>query len=119
MPGAARRVGASPPVHDPPRLRGHGDGRHGARGAAHRERPPLFGRIRAAYRPADPERDRRALWDLGLSVALGLVPLLSFGRTFGVYGGTADAPRYHLVYLLPALAAEALYAWLLVQAVGG
>ncbi|WP_103028252.1 hypothetical protein [Salinibacter altiplanensis] len=82
-------------------------------------RTPLFGRIRAAYRPADPERDRRALWDLGLSVALGLVPLLSFGRTFGVYGGTADAPRYHLVYLLPALAAEALYAWLLVQAVGG
>ena len=82
-------------------------------------RTPLFGQVRAAYRPADTERDRHALWGLSLYVALGLVPLLSFGRTFGVYGGTADAPRYHFVYLLPALAAEALYAWLLAQAVGG
>ena len=50
-------------------------------------------------------------------VGMGLVPLLSFGRDFGVYGTTGEASRYHFAYLLPALAAEALYAWLLVQAV--
>lgn len=82
-------------------------------------RTPIFGQVRAVERPPDARRDRRALWGLGAYVALGLVPLLSFGRGFGVLGGSDTAPRYHFAYLLPALAAEALYAWLVVQAVGG
>lgn len=82
-------------------------------------RTPIFGQVRAVQRPGDGATDRHPLWDLGLSIVLGLVPLLSFGRTFGVYAGTADAPRYHFVYLLPALVAEALYAWLLVQTLSG
>jgi hypothetical protein len=82
-------------------------------------RTPVFGRVRAVQRPADGRQDRRPLWGLGAYVVIGLVPLLSFGRGFGVLGGPRDAPRYHFAYLLPALAAEALYAWLLVQAVGG
>ncbi|MFB6231369.1 MAG: hypothetical protein ABEL04_09445 [Salinibacter sp.] len=45
---------------------------------------------------------------------LGLVPLLSFGRMFAVYSATEGRPRYHVVYVLPALAAEALYVWSLV-----
>ena len=82
-------------------------------------RTPLFGQVRAVRHPPDGPPDRRPLWGLAGMVALGLVPLLSFGRDFGVYGGTEAAPRYHAAYLLPALAAEALYAWLLVQALGG
>ena len=82
-------------------------------------RTPIFGRVRAVERPSDARRDRRPLWDLGAYVVLGLVPLLSFGRGFGVLGGRGAAPRYRFAYLLPALAAEALYAWLIVQAVGG
>jgi len=82
-------------------------------------RTPLFGQVRAVHPPGNGPRDRHPLWGLGMYVVIGLVPLLSFGQAFGVYGGTADAPRYHVVYLLPALAAEALYAWLLVQALAG
>ena len=82
-------------------------------------RTPMFGRVRAVQRPADGRQDRRPLWGLGAYVVVGLVPLLSFGRGFGVLGGPREAPRYHFAYLLPALTAEALYAWLLVQAVGG
>lgn len=83
-------------------------------------RTPLFGQVRAVHRPADGHTDGwYPLWDLGLYVAIGLVPLLSFGRKFGVYDTTGKVSRYHFAYLLPALAAEALYAWLLAQAVGG
>jgi hypothetical protein len=82
-------------------------------------RTPVFGQVQAVHRPTDGTSDRHPLWDLGLTVIIGLVPLLSFGRTFGVYAGTDDAPRYHVVYLLPALGAEALYAWLLLQALSG
>ena len=56
---------------------------------------------------------------LGLYVVIGLVPLLSFGRAFGVYDTAGGVSRYHFAYLLPALAAEAFYAWLLMQAVSG
>lgn len=82
-------------------------------------RTPIFGQVRAVQHPSDGRQDRRPLWGLGAYLVLGLVPVLSFGRNFGVHGGSSDAPRYHFAYLLPALAAEALYAWLLVQAVGG
>jgi hypothetical protein len=81
-------------------------------------RTPLFRQVRAVAHPAIEHWDRwPPLWDLGLMVGMGLVPLLSFGRDFGVYGRTGEASRYHFAYLLPALAAEALYAWLLVHAV--
>ncbi len=83
-------------------------------------RTPLFGHVRAVHRPSDGRWDRwYPLWDLGLAVVIGFVPLLSFGRDFGVYDTTGRVTRYHFAYLLPALAAEAFYAWLLVQAVGG
>ena len=83
-------------------------------------RTPLFGQIRAVHRPSDGKWDRwYPLWDLGLAVVIGLVPLLSFGRAFGVYDTTGGVSRYHFAYLLPALAAEAFYGWLLVQAVAG
>jgi hypothetical protein len=83
-------------------------------------RTPLFGQVRAVHCPADGHTDEwYPLWDLGLYVAIGLVPLLSFGRKFGVYDTTGGVSRYHFAYLLPALAAEALYVWLLAQAVGG
>lgn len=83
-------------------------------------RTPLFGQVRSVHHPADGATDRwYPLWDLGLYVGIGLVPLLSFGRHFGVYDTAGGVSRYHFAYLLPALAAEALYAWLLVQGVGG
>lgn len=83
-------------------------------------RTPLFGQVRAVHRLADGRTDGwYPLFDLGLYVAVGLVPLLSFGREFGVYDTTGGVSRYHFAYLLPALAAEALYAWLLAQAIGG
>lgn len=83
-------------------------------------RTPLFGQVRAVHRPSDGRTDEwYPLWDLGLYVAIGLVPLLSFGREFGVYDTTDGVSRYHFAYLLPALIAEALYAWLLVQVIGG
>jgi len=82
-------------------------------------RTPVFGQVRAVQRPSDGRQDRRPLWGLGLYILTGLVPLLSFGHNFGVHARPSAAPRYHFTYLLPALAAEALYAWLLVQAVGG
>lgn len=81
---------------------------------------PLFGRVRAVYHPTSGRWDRwYPLWDLGLAIGLGLVPLLSFGRDFGVYDRVNGISRYHFTYLLPTLAAEAFYVWLLVQAVGG
>lgn len=83
-------------------------------------RTPLFGQVRAVHRPADGQTDEwYPLWDLGLFIAIGFVPLLSFGREFGVYDTTSGVSRYHFAYLLPALVAEMLYAWLLLQAVGG
>jgi hypothetical protein len=36
-----------------------------------------------------------------------------------VYDTAGGVSRYHFAYLLPALAAEAFYAWLLMQAVSG
>lgn len=83
-------------------------------------RTPLFGQVRTVERPADGQTDGwYPLWDLGFFIAIGLVPLLSFGRGFGVYDTTSGVSRYHFAYLLPALVAEALYVWLLMQAVGG
>jgi hypothetical protein len=82
-------------------------------------RTPLFERVRAVRRPADGLQDRwYPLSDIGLYVVLGLVPLLSFGRKFAVYSTVEGHPRHHVVYVLPALAAEALYVWLLGQALG-
>ena len=81
-------------------------------------RTPLFGQVRTVSHPAADQTDRWVpLWDLGLAVLVGLVPLLSFGRAFGVYDTQDGVSRYHVVYLLPALLAEAFYAWLLVRAV--
>lgn len=83
-------------------------------------RTPLFEQVRAVHHPNTGRWDRwYPLWDLGLYVLIGLVPLLSFGREFGVYDTAGGVSRYHFAYLLPALAAEAFYGWLLVQAVGG
>lgn len=81
-------------------------------------RTPLFGQVRTVSHPAADQTDRWVpLWDLGLAVLVGLVPLLSFGRAFGVYDTQDGVSRYHVAYLLPALLSEAFYAWLLVQAV--
>ena len=82
-------------------------------------RTPLFGRVRAVYHSDEERWDRwYPLWDIGLYVVIGLVPLLSFGREFGVYDtASGGVTRYHFAYLLPALAAEAFYGGLLVQAV--
>lgn len=83
-------------------------------------RTPIFGQVRAVHQPSEVRWDRwYPLWDLGLYVVIGLVPLLSFGRAFGVYDTAGGVSRYHFAYLLPALAAEAFYAWLLMQAVSG
>ncbi len=83
-------------------------------------RTPIFGQARAVHHPADGRQDQwHSLWTLGLFVGVGLIPLLSFGRAFGVYDTTGGISRYHFVYLFPALAAEAFYGWLLAQAVGG
>lgn len=81
-------------------------------------RTPLFGQVRAVHNPSAERWDRwSSLWGFGLYVLIGLVPLLSFGKDFGVYAKADGVSRYHVVYLLPALLAEAFYAWLLVQAV--
>lgn len=83
-------------------------------------RTPLFRRVRTVQRPgANPEASWYPLLDVGLFVVLGLIPLLSFGEGFAVYAPAADDVRYHVVYVLPALVAEALYVWLVVQALGG
>jgi len=81
-------------------------------------RTPLFGQVRAVHHPEDGRWDRwYSLLNLGLFVGIGLVPLLSFGRDFGVYDTAGGVSRYHFTYLLPALAAEAFYGGILVQAV--
>lgn len=83
-------------------------------------RTPLFQRIRAVQRSSTGRRDRwYPLLDIGLFVALGFIPLLSFGKHFAVYSSTEEPTQYHVMYVLPALIAETLYVWLLVQAVGG
>jgi hypothetical protein len=83
-------------------------------------RTPLFGQVRTIFHPAADQMDRWVpLWDLGLVVLVGLVPLLSFGRAFGVYDTQDGVSRYHFAYLFPSLLAEAFYARLLVQAVMG
>ena len=80
-------------------------------------RTPLFDQVRAVHHPAGDGSDRWVpLWDLGLAVLIGLVPLLSFGREFGVYDTRDGVSRYHVAYFLPSLAAEAFYVWLLIQA---
>lgn len=82
-------------------------------------RTPLFGQVRSVQHSAENAVDRGyPLGTLGLTVVIGLVPLLSFGRDFGVYNTAGGISRYHFAYLLPALAAEAFYVWLLVQAAG-
>lgn len=81
-------------------------------------RTPLFGQVRAVSHPATERRDEwYPLWDLGLYLLIGLVPLLSFGRAFGVYDTASGITRYHFAYLLPALTAEAFYAWLVAGAI--
>lgn len=80
-------------------------------------RTPLFRQVRAVQRTDERTVDWYPLWDLGFYVVVGLVPLLSFGQDFGVYETTGGVARYHVAYLLPAAAAEALYAWLVVEAV--
>lgn len=83
-------------------------------------RTPLFRRVRAVQRSATGREDRwYPLLDIGLFVALGFLPLLSFGKHFAVYSSAEEPTQYHIAYILPALIAEALYVWLLVQAMGG
>jgi len=83
-------------------------------------RTPLFDRVRTVHTPTNEHAgDWYPLWDIGLLIVVGLVPLLSFGRNFAVYTASDDVPRYHFAYILPALAAEALYVWLLLETVPG
>ena len=107
------RLGCAGTVTVSPRL-----GRHIAeRDTLRVIRTPLFGQVRTVSHPAADQTDPWGpLWDLGLAVLVGLVPLLSFGRRFGVYDTQDGVSRYHFAYLLPALLAEAFYGWFLVQA---
>ena len=83
-------------------------------------RTPLFGQVRAVQKPTSGHTDDWSLlFDIGLFVVIGWIPLLSFGRDFAVYDASDDVPRYHFAYILPALAAEAFYVWLLLQSVAG
>lgn len=83
-------------------------------------RTPIFDRVRAVEHARSAHRDGwYALFDIGLFVLLGFVPLLSLGEDFAVHSGGTSPRRYHLVYVLPALAAEVLYVWLFVGALVG
>lgn len=82
-------------------------------------RTPLYGQTKAVKDGVDGSEDRRSsLLGIGLYVLLGLVPLLSFGEGFAVYSEEGAAVRYHGAYVLPVLVAEAVYMWLLWQALG-
>ncbi|MFP4228769.1 MAG: hypothetical protein ACLFTE_08080 [Salinivenus sp.] len=73
-------------------------------------RTPLFGWVRAVERPADGLRDgATALWTIGGYVLLGLLPLLSFGPRFARSPVSGGADRRFMVYVVPALVAEAVY----------
>lgn len=83
-------------------------------------RTPVFDQVRAIEHRATGQRDGwYPLVDIGIFVLLGFIPLLSFGRNFAVYSIEGGGPRYHLVYVLPSLTAEALYVWLAVGALLG
>lgn len=82
-------------------------------------RTPLFGWVSEVRRPADGLRDRgTALHTVGLYVLWGLVPLLSFGKGFAHSPLRTSTDRRLMVYVVPALLAEATYVVLLVQAFG-
>lgn len=83
-------------------------------------RTPLFGNVREVRHPSSGRRDREGpFWDLGLLVGLGIIPLVSLGDGFAVLSTTGRQPRYHLVYVLPALFAELVYIWLFLSTILG
>lgn len=83
-------------------------------------RTPVFRQVRAVEHSATDRRDQwYPLLDIGIIVVLGFIPLLSLGRNFAVYSVRGGTPRYHLVYVLPSLVAEAVYVWLAVRALFG
>lgn len=85
-------------------------------------RTPIFGQVRAVRHPATAERDEwHPLLTIGFYVAVGLVPLVSFGSGFAVHAGRSPlgASRRRLAYVLPVLIAEAVYVALVVQALLG
>lgn len=83
-------------------------------------RTPVFERVRAVEHSRSGHRaDWYPLFNIGLFVLLGFVPLLSLRENFAVYSIGAGTASYHLVYVLPALAAEVLYVWLCVGALFG
>lgn len=82
-------------------------------------RTPLFGWVRAVQRPSDGLRDQTtALWTIGGYVLLGLLPLLSFGRSFAQSPVAGGADRRFMMYVVPALLAEAVYLHLFLQLFG-
>lgn len=90
------------------------------RDTLHVVRTPVFERVRAVRRPSDGLQDRRyPLLNIGIFVAIGLIPLLSFGRDFAVHPTSGGPRRRYIAYVLPVLLAEAVYVVLLVQVLGG
>lgn len=83
------------------------------------ERTPVYGQVRAVQRTADGDHEERySLLGIGLYVAIGFLPVLSLGNEFAVYSSAGAVTRYHAVYVLPALCAEALHVWLFLRALG-
>lgn len=83
-------------------------------------RTPLFEYVREIRRPANGQRDRTgSLLTIWLYVAIGLVPLVSFGRGFAVHHTSEGPRRRYIAYVLPVLLAEAVYVGLLLQVLGG
>jgi len=81
-------------------------------------RSPLFGWVSEVRRPDGLRGRGTALPTVGLYVLWGLVPLLSFGEGFAHSPLRTGTDRRLMVYVVPALLAEATYVVLLVQAFG-
>lgn len=91
----------------------------GGRDTLEVERTPVFGWVRSVARPADGLRDATtALWSIGGYVLLGLLPLVSMGARFAQSPGRGGADRRFMIYVVPALVAEAVYLSLAVSLFG-
>lgn len=90
------------------------------RDTLHVVRTPMFERVREVRRPSDGLQDRRhPLLKIAVFVAIGLIPLLSFGRNFAVHPTSEGPRRRYIAYVLPVLFAEAVYLVLLVRVLAG
>ena len=81
-------------------------------------RTPMLQWVREVRGPDAMVHEATSLRRIGLYVLLGLVPLLSFGRGFALSPVQGGADRRFMIYVVPALLAEAVYLGIALRALG-